>query len=260
MRAGLHASWRSLKAPVRSPEPRWAAGFIFVAASLALHVLMIGAVLWGESGRAPTVHHREGMGANEAGAPEEAITTMFFVEDSSATEKNSLEELASAGKVLQSLHVTIVSPDSSIDAALRDALTDKPPATDDDSSAGEREARAALFGRYIGQIEARVERAWMRPRTAIGADLFECRTRVQQNAQGVVVEVTLQECNGDVRWQLSLVNAIQGASPLPAPPDPSVFASTIDLHFSSIAYAPDRTEQGYEPSSIAALNNTNRSP
>jgi hypothetical protein len=206
------------------------------------------------------VRSREGMGANQTGSQEEAITTMFFVEDSSAAAKSAqLEELASAGKVLQSLRVTIVSPDRSIDAALRDASTDEHSTADDEANVVEREARAALFGRYIGQIEARIDRTWMRPRTAIGADLFECRVRIQQSAQRMVLEVTLQDCNGDQRWQLSLVSAIQSASPLPAPPDPSVFASTVDLHFNSIAYDAERTEQGYEPSTIAALNN-NRSP
>jgi hypothetical protein len=260
MRAGPHASWRSLRAPLRQRKPRWVAISAFIGASVALHVLMLSALVRGDIGRSRIVHSREGMGANATGSPDEAITTMFFVEDSSAAEKSDLEELASAGKVLESLRVTIVSPDSSIDAALQDASKDDHSTSDDGTSLGEREARAALFGRYVGQIEARIDRAWMRPRTAIGADLFECRVRVQQNAQRMVTEVTLQDCNGDMYWQLSLVSAIQSASPLSAPPDPSVFASTLDLHFSSLAYAPGRNEQGYEPSTIAALNNTNRSP
>jgi hypothetical protein len=34
-------------------------------------------------------------------------------------------------------------------------------------------ARAAQFGRYVGQISARIERAWIRPRSPIGAGGFE---------------------------------------------------------------------------------------
>lgn len=246
---------------MRAPTARGAAAVVFIIVSVALHVLMFGAVIWGERGRAPVVHLREGIGANAAGAPEEAITTVFFIEDSSATERNDLEELASAGKVLQSLRVTIVSPDQSLDAALREHASEQLPTQSEDASIGEREAKAALFGRYVGQIEARIERAWMRPRTAIGTDLFECRVQVQQSDRGVVQEVTLKECNGDPRWQVSLVNAIQSASPLPAPPDPGVFAGSVQLSFSSIAFSPDRTDQGFEPATVAALNNnTNRSP
>jgi hypothetical protein len=176
-----------------------------------------------------------------------------------ATARNELEEAASAGRLQQNLRVTIISPDSSLEAALNIA-PDEHSRTSEEASVGEREARAALFGRYIGQIQARIERAWMRPRTAIGDDYFECRVQVQQSARGVVLEVTLKECNGGPRWQLSLVSAIQGASPLPAPPDPSVFASSLELSFSSAAFAPERTEQGFEPSTVAAFNNTNRSP
>lgn len=260
MRARVHASWRSFRAPVRSQDTQWAVVSAFIAASVVLHVLMVGAVLWRESGRSIVVQVGQGMGANVAGSSEEAVTTMFFVEDSAATDETSLEELASAGKMLQSLRITIVSADSSLDSALRYAVPDERSTTNDEANLGEREARAALFGRYIGQIQARIERAWIRPRTNIGADLFECRVHVQQSTQGVVIEITLKECNGDARWQLSLVNAIQGASPLPSPPDPSVFANAIDLSFSSVAYTRDRTEQGYEPLTIAAFDNTTRFP
>lgn len=246
---------------MRRAPARGTAAIAFIAVSVALHALLIGAVVWGERGRASTVHLREGIGANAAGTPEEALTTVFFIEDSSATARNDLEELASAGKVLQNLRVTIISPDHSLDAALREHASEEIPTPAEEASLGEREAKAALFGRYIGQIEARIERAWTRPRTPIGADLFECRVQVQQSSRGSVQEVTLKECNGDTRWQLSLVNAIQGASPLPAPPDPGVFAGTVQLSFSSVAFSPDRTDQGFEPATVAALNNnTNRSP
>lgn len=245
------------------PAPgRMVVGTLGVLASFAIHLALVKAVSWG-AGSVESARAREGLGANAFGSAEEAVTTLFFVEDASAEVSNedAVEELASAGKVLQSLRVTILSPDPSIDSALEDyEAEDARPATED-LSAGDRAAKAALFGRYIGQIEARIERAWMRPRTQIGADLFECHVRVQQSDQGAVLEITLKECNGDPRWQVSLVNAIQGASPLPAPPDPSVFARSIELSFSSSAFSPDRTEQGFEPPAVAAFNNnSNRYP
>jgi TonB C terminal len=110
-----------------------------------------------------------------------------------------------------------------------------------------------MYGRYVGQITARVDRAWQRPRTPIGGDSFSCRARVTQDVMGNVLEVKVEQCNGDSRWQLSLVHAIQTASPLPAPPDPDVFSRTLHLGFSAEAYSPQSPADQYEPEAVAAL-------
>lgn len=120
-------------------------------------------------------------------------------------------------------------------------------------SAGEGATLIALAGRYIGQIDARIDRAWMRPRTPIGAPLFSCRVRIDQDRRGNVLEVTLERCNGDTRWQLSLVRAIESASPLPAPPDPAVFAPIVQMSFQATAYRPGAPEWKYEPQRLAQL-------
>lgn len=106
----------------------------------------------------------------------------------------------------------------------------------------------AMFGRYVGQVSARVERAWIRPRTAIGAAEFQCWARIEQDRDGKVLSVELQQCNGDTRWQLSLVAAIERASPLSAPPDRAVFSSVLHIQFSSVAFvAGAATDAEYEP-------------
>jgi TonB C terminal len=110
-----------------------------------------------------------------------------------------------------------------------------------------------MYGRYVGQISSRIERAWMRPRTPIGAASFSCQVRVIQDAIGNVMEVTLVKCNGDARWQLSLVQAIQSASPLPAPPDPDVFSRTVHLAFSGEAYTPQSLTDQYESLASASV-------
>lgn len=104
-----------------------------------------------------------------------------------------------------------------------------------------------MYGRYMGQIQARIDRAWLRPRTAIGAPIFQCQAQIDQDRQGALTEVTLLECNGDTRWQLSLVRAIQAASPLPAPPAQAVFAHHILLEFRATAYVPGASADLYEP-------------
>jgi TonB C terminal len=112
-----------------------------------------------------------------------------------------------------------------------------------------------MYGRYLGQIEARVGRAWRRPRTPIGAPTFSCRTQIKQDKRGSVLEVMLVQCNGDSRWQDSLVKAIDAASPLPAPPDPAVFTSLITMAFSAEPYSQNSTADEYEPGTILAATN-----
>ena len=114
--------------------------------------------------------------------------------------------------------------------------------------------RRLLYGRYIGQITARIERAWMRPRTPIDdVAFFACRVRVTQDRRGIVQEIELVRCNGTPRWQTSVVQAIQSASPLPAPPDADVYTSQITLDLQSATFTPGASAEGFEPEvSVAA--------
>lgn len=112
---------------------------------------------------------------------------------------------------------------------------------------------AALYGRYLGQIQARIERAWLRPRTAIGADLFRCRVRIDQRADGRVGDITLQRCNGTTQWQGSLVRAIEDASPLSAPANPAVFTPHVVLEFRATAYTPHAPAGLFEPAPPPAV-------
>lgn len=95
---------------------------------------------------------------------------------------------------------------------------------------GDQTGLAMLFGRYMGQIKARIERAWEYPVHRSRAD-FSCRVRIKQDKRGNVEEVTLQRCSSDPAWQVSLVQAIQQASPLSAPPDEKVFTPLVTLTF-----------------------------
>jgi hypothetical protein len=102
---------------------------------------------------------------------------------------------------------------------------------------------AALYGRYMGQIHARIDRAWLRPREAIGAPMFRCKVELWQRRDGSVRSITLQRCNGTMQWQQSLVQGISAASPLPAPPNPAVFAHQLELHFEATAFVPEAEQQ-----------------
>jgi hypothetical protein len=105
----------------------------------------------------------------------------------------------------------------------------------------------ALYGRYLGQIQARIDRAWLRPRVAIGAPVFRCQVQLDQDTAGRVLATTLVDCNGGSRWQLSLVHAIEASSPLPAPPDSAFFVHHVLLTFRAVAYSRAASAQLYEP-------------
>ena len=118
------------------------------------------------------------------------------------------------------------------------ALVDEP------ATAGNAElAQAAEI--YDRQIRARIERIWQRPQTtfadsyvaaASGGDgAFRCQVQLEQDNRGNVMEVLLPVCNGSSEWRESLLMAIRQASPLPAPPDPRVFSSSLVLHFVVLA-------------------------
>jgi hypothetical protein len=154
--------------------------------------------------------------------------------------------LASRGIASPDLQLVVLSPDP-LPAAAANAKADE----SDDPQAAIQEANAAehakLYGRYVGQVQARIERAWMRPRTEIGAPQFSCRVRIQQGRRGAVVSADLDHCNGTERWQQSLLSAVRTASPLPAPPDASVYADVLWLSFTSGAFEEGGSTQGFEP-------------
>jgi len=113
---------------------------------------------------------------------------------------------------------------------------------------------ARLFGIYSGQIQARIDRVWRRPRTPVNGDAasvdagesFQCEAQIVQDIRGNVQEILLPRCNGSPAWQHSLVVAIQQSSPLPAPPSPQVFAQSIGLHFVGLTYVADNVDDEYE--------------
>jgi hypothetical protein len=132
---------------------------------------------------------------------------------------------------------------------------DRKPESSVDSGDGVEHAR--LLGIYSGQIQARVQRIWSWPRTSVNdnsmtpsaanaVDYFQCQVQIVQDSVGNVQEILLANCNGSVVWQHSLVVAIQQASPLPAPPSPTVFSRILTLNFVGYPYVSGGSDQGYE--------------
>jgi hypothetical protein len=219
-----------------------------IGGTVLVHILLAIPFFVDLSLPAPHLPNRSGAGASVAPSSVEPSMTVVFINEVERVQRLALlkpEELASRGVAPRDLPIVVLSPDASPAA---DASTQE----QQDNSAlpeamGDPTQHALLYGRYLVQVQARIERAWMRPRSAIGAARFSCRARIQQDRRGAVVAIALDHCNGSEHWQQSLLSAIRTASPLPAPPDPSVYADRLWLMFGSEGFQPSGSAQGFEP-------------
>ncbi len=172
-------------------------------------------------------------------------------------------DLASRGSALANPVIQIISPDPNPsyempELAVLDESGEAP------VTAGDPARQSMLFGRYTGQINARIQRAWRKPRTPVheasestatspaAIETFQCQVRIVQAEDGGVKEIEFMQCTGSSAWQVSLVRAIQQASPLPAPPDPGVFTSQLILSFEAKSFLPGYREDEYEPAPAVA--------
>jgi TonB C terminal len=153
---------------------------------------------------------------------------------------------------LTKLAIPLAVPDQLPVIDLSIANVDTQSSAQAEENPGDAELRARMFGRYTGQIRARIERAWEKPTSpandlsagrtgdAVDLDTFVCQVQIRQDNRGNVQEVLLLACNGTEAWRHSLVIAINQASPLPAPPIPTVFQRALTMTFSAQASHAER--------------------
>jgi len=82
---------------------------------------------------------------------------------------------------------------------------------------------------WQSQITARIQRAWLKPPSARTG--IECVLNVTQVPGGEVTNVRIGTCNGDQAVRESIEAAVYRASPLPPPPDPSLFERNLVITF-----------------------------
>jgi TonB C terminal len=240
-----------ISGPTFSRWPRranWRAGLVASVITLTLHGLIFSSFYL--VGGLPSVRRPDlvGFGATAAGTGDQAAMTMILIDvpGEIADPRETQMPRDSQGPKSTSPLVKIVGVDATPPAPFASADDGEVTATPTETVATAAQ-RAVLFGRYEGQIRARVERAWVRPRSRIAEELFTCTVKLLQDKLGNVKEVEIVRCNGTIAWQVSLANALQGASPLPAPPDPNVFVDSLTLTFSSTPFTAGGSEQGFEP-------------
>jgi colicin import membrane protein len=90
-------------------------------------------------------------------------------------------------------------------------------------------ATSSALASWRSQITAKITRAWLRPPTARTG--LECNLYVTQVPGGEVTQVRIGECNGDQAVRESIEAAVYRASPLPPPPDPTLFDRDLKITF-----------------------------
>lgn len=245
----MHRLVTDLRTPLRSPRraDRAPIALFGAALTLTLHILLISPLVFG--GGHPRQTHNEQEGGALSGVP--AMTVVNLEDTVDARAERERESEADMAALILPEHALIPTgsfrPATGAEPRLDLDVTrsaQEGPSSDD----GEN---ALLFGRYLGQVTARIERAWLRPRTPVGANYFECLVQVEQDRERAVKEITLKRCNGTTQWQLSLVRAIESASPFPAPPDPKVFSPTLTFEMTGNTFVAGGPSEGYEPATAA---------
>jgi hypothetical protein len=230
-------------------SPRVGVSALGVAGALVVHGLLVLPFVLDLSLPARRAPERGGAGASALFSVAEPEMTVVFVNElapATTLPPPELDALASRGLESLDLPMVVLSPDDSPAQSAAQGAADHQETPETSASVLDPARHALLYGRYLGQLQARIERAWLRPRTEIGSARFACRARIRQDRQGAVVDVKFDPCNGTKRWQQSLLSAIRTASPLPAPPDVSVYADVLWLSFASEGFQRGGSTQGFE--------------
>ena len=82
---------------------------------------------------------------------------------------------------------------------------------------------------WLSQITARIQHAWLRPPSARQG--IQCVLHITQAPGGAVLSARIESCNGDQAVRESIEAAAYRASPLPPPPDPSMFERDLEVTF-----------------------------
>lgn len=93
----------------------------------------------------------------------------------------------------------------------------------------QRAENAGLLSQYAALIQQHIVRNWNRPPSARPG--LECEVKVAQTPTGTVLSAQVTRCNGDAAVTASIEAAVLRASPLPLPPDPSLFERNLTLIF-----------------------------
>ena len=270
------ANWRDPPRPIvakarassaRAPRQLWSPTVIGLVGTLLLHSLLVPSALLGSrahKSHPPEIQEPGALANRNADAAESLVLiTLPTISNSS---QQSIQDISSLPELSKLKPVSRVNPDPPASLNTEVLTLGEDQAAQSAVNSGDGIEQARLFGIYAGQIQARINRIWRRPRTPVNEgdsaqapaadESFQCQAQIVQDAKGTVREILLLRCNGSLAWQRSLVVAIQQASPLPAPPSVSVFSHSVTLNFVGLSYVPGSADDDYDiaPPKVAQAN------
>src|SRR5689334_14156466 len=177
---------------VHPATPRAAIGVSGVLASLLIHgLLLMPLVLGGHRHRQPSTPNTEGASARPRDQKSPESMQVVFVDEESRTIRDSSQDPDMNRFLLPPPRLSPIARRHIQTAAL--GSIEKPDDQTVVEAQGDQAGRALLFGRYMGQISARIERAWLRPRS-VPSDVakgdsaesthpgaFSCRVQITQD-------------------------------------------------------------------------------
>lgn len=229
-----------------------------MVATVLLHGLLFTPLVWGGHHSRRSDPNDEGASASRQDVKATASTLIVFEEDTLAIHTSSDSEERDPRFILPPPRIQPIARPQ-IPKPMSNWLNEADEEIASEAE-GDQSGHSLMFGRYMGQISARVERAWLRPRSVPKEGSFACRVQIQQDRHGRVQEITLERCSQDLQWQASLVKAIEGASPMPSPPDSAVFSNLLTLEFDSDPYVAGKSDEGFEPRppEVRSISNSGR--
>ncbi len=89
--------------------------------------------------------------------------------------------------------------------------------------------RASLLQQWTAVVRQKVQSNWNEPTDTPGN--LSCKVQVEQVPGGTVANAQIISCNGNEAIQQSVITAVLRSSPLPPPPEPSLFQRVFVLNF-----------------------------
>lgn len=89
--------------------------------------------------------------------------------------------------------------------------------------------RASLLQQWTALVKQKVQSNWNEP--ANSPPNLSCKVQVDQVPGGTIASAQVVSCNGDDAVKQSVVTAVLRSSPLPPPPEPSLFQREFILNF-----------------------------
>jgi TonB C terminal len=268
--ADWHESPRSVVSRTRPARQLWSPTVIGILGTLLLHSILLPSALLGSRARKAHVPEIQELGllvkSNADAAESLVLITLPTLPAVSNSSQQTIQSVSSLPALSKLTPVSPINPDPPAFLNIEVLTLGEDQAANSTANSGDGIEQARLFGIYTGQIQARINRIWRRPRTPVNAgngpdvlvadESFQCQAQVVQDSKGNVQEILVPRCNGSPAWQRSLVIAIQQASPLPAPPSASVFSHSITLNFVGLSYVPGSADEDYDiaTSKVAQTN------